>query len=197
MISVCFAVTGKLATNSRGLIENKKRCYTSEAKHLVRIDWCFGSGLKWNQLLTCFLFFPQPSAWSSYLSPAKFQIVRASPQLLVTFGSGLCCHHLHTKLAASDLAPCTALTTFFPPAVLGTGKYSMALACLWRCIFCCLYFTWSIDLLGRSRKLHFASPCPLPQKFLFHMGLCCGFGVDNHRKQTAGLIHHQTGVMWV
>lgn len=86
---------------------------------------------------------------------------------------------------------------FFPQQCWAQENTPMALACLWRCIFCCLYFTWSIDLLGRSRKLHFASPCPLPQKFLFHMGLCCGFGVDNHRKQTAGLIHHQTGVMWV
>lgn len=171
MISVCFAVTGKLATNSRGLIENKKRCYTSEAKHLVRIDWCFGSGLKWNRLLTCFLFFPQPSAWSSYLSPAKFQIVRASPQLLVTFGWGLCCHHLHTKLAASDLAPCTALTTFFSPSSAGHRKI---LLWPWH-VFGGVFFAVCIShgaltFLEEAESFILLPPAPSPRSFSFTWG---------------------------
>lgn len=171
MISVCFAVTGKLATNSRGLIENKKRCYTSEAKHHVRIDWCFGSGLKWNQLLTCFLFFPQPSAWSSYLSPAKFQIVRASPQLLVTFGSGLCCHHLHTKLAASDLAPCTALTTFFSPSSAGHRKILHGLGLSLEVYFLLFVFHMEHWPSWKKQKASFCFPLPPPPEVSLSHGV--------------------------
>lgn len=179
MISVYFAVTGKLATNPRAPPPQKKRerCYTSEAKHLVRVDWHFGSGLKWNQLLTFLLFFPQPSACSSYLSPAKFQIVRASPQLLATVASGLYCHHLHTKLAASDLAPCTALTTFSPSR---SGHRNIL---LWPwpvfggVFCCCLYFTMERWPSWKNQKASFCLPLPPLQKFLFHMGLHCGFGV--------------------
>lgn len=64
----------------------------------MKIDWRFGSGLKWNQLLTYFyfFFFSFLCALSCHLSPTKFHISRAS---LLTSGSGLWSDHLQCRIS--------------------------------------------------------------------------------------------------
>lgn len=150
-------------------------------------------------LFVC-LFSPQPSGLSSYLPPAKFHIVTASPLMLVTFVSGLWRNHLRTKLAATRLDPRTALLVsslwllFFPAAVgIGTHTYCLSLAFAG---FFAVVFTSHRELAFQEEAEDFILPS-FRKISLSHgvvMWLQCK---DNHRKQTVSLIHHKSGVMWV
>lgn len=132
-----------------------------------------------------FLFFPQPSACSSYLFPLKFQIVT----VVGDFWLRLLLSPFTYKISTTRPGSLHSSDHIFSQQGWAQECIPRALACLWRSFLLLFVLTF----LEEPESF----PCPPPEVSLSHEVVLWLWCEDNHQKQTAGLIHHKSGVMWV